>query len=275
MKHKLNISKIISFFTCAALLTATNMNLISAFAEEINSTNGTVVYGDINNDGNIDSFDVVAIRQILNSGNKSEAYKVADLNGNNIVDAVDLYLLQSYVIGKIDSFPIEIIEINNSIDRTLALYDGEHYELAMTYEMAVAAEILKTPLNIYDYLSNNIKTEFYPNSRKGAIGTFELNGGNDVDCASLLIAMLNYFGINSRYVTGNITLSIDTAMNLTGAHDANSALNILKFWDNNATLSSDNSSITLAHTWFNSCYPHHRKVPNFRGFLLYLLKNVL
>ena len=252
MKHILKFTKIVSFLTCTALLTTTNMNFISAVAEEINSTTDTVVYGDINNDNKIDSFDVVAIRQILNSGTTSETYKAADLNGNNAVDAVDMYLLQSYVIGKIDSFPIETIEINNSVDRTLAFYDDEHYELAMTYEMAGVAEILKTPLNIYDYLSNNIRTEFYPNSRKGAIGTFELNGGNDVDCASLLIAMLNYVGISSRYVTGNITLPIDTAMNLTGAHDADSALNILKLWDNNAVMSSDASSVSLAHTWVSS-----------------------
>lgn len=250
MKHKLNISKIISFLTCAALLTATNMNLISAFAEEINSTNGTVVYGDINNDGNIDSFDVVAIRQILNSGNKSEAYKVADLNGNNNVDAADMYLLQSYVIGKIVSFPIETIEKISSVDRTVV--PNNHYEISMTNEMIALADSLKTPLNIYDYLSNNIRTEFYPNSRKGAIGTFELNGGNDVDCSSLLIAMLNHVGIKSSYITGNITLTIDKAMNLTGAHDANSALNILKLSDSNAVINSDNSSITFAHTWVSS-----------------------
>ena len=253
MEEKM-LKKILSTLTAVAVTIFVSSGSLQTVVNEIrvDAAENEVIYGDINNDGNIDSFDVIAIRRLLNSGNTSETYKSADLNGNNIVDAVDMYLLQSYVIGKIDSFPIEIIEINNSIDRTLALYDGEHYELAMTYEMAVAAEILKTPLNIYDYLSNNIKTEFYPNSRKGAIGTFELNGGNDVDCASLLIAMLNYVGINSRYVTGNITLSIDTAMNLTGAHDANSALNILKFWDNNATLSSDNSSITLAHTWVKS-----------------------
>ena len=90
MKHKPKILKIVSLLTCAALLTATNMNLISAFAEEINSTNDTLVYGDINNDGNIDSFDVVAVRQILNSDNTSETYKAADLNGNNNVDAADM-----------------------------------------------------------------------------------------------------------------------------------------------------------------------------------------
>ena len=71
MKHKLIISKIVSFLTCTALLTTTNMNFISAVAEEINSTTYSVVYGDINNDNKIDSFDVVAIRQILNSGSTS------------------------------------------------------------------------------------------------------------------------------------------------------------------------------------------------------------
>jgi len=247
-------SKILSTITAGAVTIFASSGSLQAVVNEIraNAAENEMIYGDINNDGNIDSFDIVTIRQILNFSNTSEAYKAADLNGNNIVDAADLYLLQSYVIGKIDSFPIETIEINNSIDRTLALYDGEHYELALTTEMFYTAYSLKTPLNIYDYLCNNIRTEFYPNSRKGAIGTFELYGGNDVDCASLLIAMLNCVGISSRYVTGNITLPIDTAMNLTGAHDANSALNILKFWDNNATLSSDNSSISLAHTWVSS-----------------------
>jgi len=247
-------SKILSTLTAGAVTIFVSSYSLQTVVNDIraNAAENEVIYGDINNDGNIDSFDVVAIRQILNSGNTSEAYKAADLNGNNIVDAADMYLLQSYVIGKIDLFPIEIIEFNDNVDRTPVLYDSEHYELAVTGEMIYTAYSLETPLNIYDYLCNNIRTEFYPNSRKGAIGTFELYGGNDVDCASLLIAMLNCVGISSRYVTGNITLPIDTAMNLTGAHDANSALNILKFWDNNATLSSDNSSISLAHTWVSS-----------------------
>lgn len=248
------LKKILSTLTAVAVTIFVSSGSLQTVVNEIraDAAENEVIYGDINNDGNIDSFDVIAIRQLLNSGNTSETYKSADLNGNNIVDAADMYLLQSYVIEKIDSFPIETIEINNSIDRTFALHDGEYSVLSMTKEMIALAESLKTPLNIYNYLCNDIRTEFYPNSRKGAMGTFELHGGNDIDCASLLIAMFNYVGIKSNYVTGNITLPIDTAMNITGAHDADSALNILKFWDNNATMSSDNSSITLAHTWVKS-----------------------
>ena len=186
-------SKILSTLTAGAVTIFVSSYSLQTVVNDIraNAAENEVIYGDINNDGNIDSFDVVAIRQILNSGNTSEAYKAADLNGNNIVDAADMYLLQSYVIGKIDLFPIEIIEFNDNVDRTPVLYDSEHYELAVTGEMIYTAYSLETPLNIYDYLCNNIRTEFYPNSRKGAIGTFELYGGNDVDCASLLIAMLN------------------------------------------------------------------------------------
>lgn len=53
--------------------------------------------------------------------------------------------------------------------------------------MKALAESLGTPEKIYEYVINNTKTEFYPDSRKGAVATFEQYGGNDVDCASLLL----------------------------------------------------------------------------------------
>ena len=46
----------------------------------------------------------------------------------------------------------------------------------MTAEMAEVAQILKTPLELYKYVLNNVNTEFYYGSRKGAIGTYEQNG---------------------------------------------------------------------------------------------------
>ena len=101
-------SKILSTITAGAVTIFVSSGSLQTVVNEIrvDAAENEVIYGDINNDGNIDSFDVIAIRRLLNSGNTSETYKSADLNGNNIVDAVDMYLLQSYVIGKIDSFPI-------------------------------------------------------------------------------------------------------------------------------------------------------------------------
>jgi len=62
----------------------------------------------------------------------------------------------------------------------------------MTQEMADKANELKDAVSIYNFVYNNIRSEFYNGSRKGAIGTFEQGSGNDLDIASLLIAMLRY-----------------------------------------------------------------------------------
>ena len=74
-------SKILSTITAGAVTIFASSGSLQAVVNEIraNAAENEVIYGDINNDGNIDSFDVVAIRQILNSGNTSEAYKAADL----------------------------------------------------------------------------------------------------------------------------------------------------------------------------------------------------
>ena len=79
-------------------------------------------------------------------------------------------------------------------------------EVKLTAEMIDMIEQLASPTAVYEYLYNNVNCEFYTGSRKGAIGTFEQNGGNDVDCASLLIACLRYMGYEAEYVTGTICL---------------------------------------------------------------------
>jgi len=250
MKYKLNFFKLLSALTAVILFMTFNTEFNSIFAESIRSNTTKIIYGDINDDGLIDCFDVVVLRKILTSQTSFQEDEKADLNGNGIVDGNDLYLLQLYVLGSINEFPIEVAKQINSIDRDII--SNKQAELSITKEMKALTETLKTPVNIYNYLRNNIKTEFYINSRKGAIGTFEMNGGNDVDCASLLIAMLNQIGIKSVYVNGTISLPIETAKNLTGAFNADSALKILKYWDSNAELNKENTKIILKHTWVRS-----------------------
>lgn len=248
MKYKSKVFKLLSVLTAVILFMTFNADFNSVFAENIR--NNKIIYGDINDDGSIDCFDIVALRKILISQTSLSEDKKEDLNGNNIVDGNDLYLLQLYVLGSINEFPVEVANQINIIDRDII--SNKQAELSITKEMQTLAETLKTPVNIYNYLCNNIKTEFYINSRKGAIGTFEMNGGNDVDCASLLIAMLNQIGIKSVYVNGTISLPIETAKNLTGAFNADSALKILKYWDSNAELNKENTQIILKHTWVRS-----------------------
>jgi len=60
--------------------------------------------GDINMDGAIDSFDMIALRKLLVKGYgqspASESY--SDLNGDKKVNMADLILLQRYLLGKVN-----------------------------------------------------------------------------------------------------------------------------------------------------------------------------
>lgn len=60
--------------------------------------------GDINMDGVIDGFDMIALRKLLIKGHgsspASESY--SDLNGDKKVNTADLVLLQRYLLGKIE-----------------------------------------------------------------------------------------------------------------------------------------------------------------------------
>ncbi|MGN0438619.1 MAG: transglutaminase domain-containing protein, partial [Lachnospiraceae bacterium] len=89
------------------------------------------------------------------------------------------------------------------------------------------AEELETPLAIYNYVKNNIGYEYYYGSRKGASGTLDSLGGNDLDQASLLIAMLRHQGYQAEYVKGNILLTEEQALSLTGAATFRQAADVL------------------------------------------------
>ena len=69
----------------------------------------TVILGDINFDERIDSFDLVAARKGLIAGgfDDSMTQKAADVNQNKELNVDDLVLLQKFVLGKIDEFPVE------------------------------------------------------------------------------------------------------------------------------------------------------------------------
>ncbi|OPZ19612.1 MAG: hypothetical protein BWZ04_02390 [Firmicutes bacterium ADurb.BinA205] len=63
------------------------------------------VAGDINLDGCIDSLDVISAKKALISS--AEPGKNLDVNKNGTFEIADVVLLQSYVLGKITSFPAE------------------------------------------------------------------------------------------------------------------------------------------------------------------------
>ncbi len=216
------------------------VSLSTASAENITS-----ITGDINGDNRINAIDMTLLKRLILTG---AAYNSqADLDSNKQIDYYDVFLMSEYLLAMISEFPGTNYEDVCSVDRNLV--GNSQNELSLTVELANLAEKLGTPEEVYGYISNSIGVEFYPDLRKGAIGTFEQHGGNDIDTSSLLIAMLQHLGYQCSYVTGQISLTSAQAINYTGAVDKAAALNIIALRDATVTYNKATDSISFSHVW--------------------------
>lgn len=93
--------------------------------------------------------------------------------------------------------------------------------------LAKAKSLDNDYIKIYDFVRSQIKTEWYAGSMKGAAGTLRQLSGNDVDQASLLIALFRASGLPSRYVQGVVELPIEAVMESLAITDANQAVKAL------------------------------------------------
>ncbi len=84
--------------------------------------------------------------------------------------------------------------------------------IAITPELqAIATGLNNDPMAIFNYVRNKVRFQPYYGSCKGAHTTYLDQAGNDMDQASLLIALLNAAGYsNTNYAYGKITMR-DTA----------------------------------------------------------------
>jgi hypothetical protein len=90
-------------------------------------------------------------------------------------------------------------------------------EAAITPEiLAKATELGFEYTRIFDFVRTQILTEWYPGSQRGALGTLRAGRGNDVDQASLLIALLRASGVRAAYVHGRIEVSAATLTDMLG-----------------------------------------------------------
>lgn len=60
---------------------------------------------------------------------------------------------------------------------------------------------------IFNYVRDNIKYDYYTNTKNGAVGTYNAKSGNCVDQAHLLIALFRASGLEARYVHADCTFS--------------------------------------------------------------------
>ncbi len=156
-------------------------------------------------------------------------------------------------------------------DRLLAT-EGD---TALNDRITKKAEELGSPLAVYNYLKNNVGYETYYGSRKGAAGTFDAMNGNDMDQASLFIAMLRHLGYPAEYVKGNILLTGEQAMSLTGADTPGHAADVLAAAGTPVTRLTSGEEVVyirMEHVWVRAYVPYtdYRGAGNAEGESLWI-----
>lgn len=122
-----------------------------------------------------------------------------------------------------------------------------------------AADSMEDINSVYLFVKNNIAYESYSGSKKGAAVTLDQLGGNDLDQASLLVALLRAKGVPARYMSGTISITAEQAIDITGAADAASAGRILAARYKNVTGLTLNGSLTgyrMSRTWVEAYIPY-------------------
>lgn len=225
--RKQRLNKVVSLLIAMVMCWITSLITIKDIMDEITAyATSDYIVGDVNNDSRIDSFDVVLLRKAIVNSDSSLKIESADLNGDNIIDARDLRELEQFVLGNRNNFSISAIKDIKNRDIAIVTSD-EPIETSLTAEMAQKADELGSVQSVYNYLYNNMRSEFYYGSRKGAIGAFEQGGGNDTDLSSLLIAMLRYLGYDADYVTSEVGFTEEQLLKLTNTDSIDIAKSIM------------------------------------------------
>jgi hypothetical protein len=147
-------------------------------------------------------------------------------------------------------------------------------EAPISREISTLAQSLKwNPVLIYEYVKNDIETEWYWGCMKGAEETLRQKSGNGCDQATLLTALLRASGFPSRYVRGTMEFfagrnkPIEKIENLTGIEDP---WKIAEFFQKagipfKPIISGGGiSNFQIEHIWVESLIPYS----NYRGNVL-------
>jgi len=143
-------------------------------------------------------------------------------------------------------------------------------EAPISPEIAELAKTLKwNPVLIYEWVKNNVETEWYWGSMKGAEETLHQKSGNDADQAALLVALLRASNFPTRYVRGTIQFfpGIEKVKNLTGIDDP---LKIAAFFQKAGIpfkpviAGGGIANFQIEHVWVESQIPYS----NYRGAVI-------
>ncbi len=130
--------------------------------------------------------------------------------------------------------------------------------------LAQAAELDYHYVEIYEFVRNQVETELYSGGLRGASGVLRSGRGNDVDQASLLIALLRAAQAPARYVHGVVQLTLEQAgasLGLTGAGAVTAALARAGIPYQPVIQGGAVTGVLLEHTWVEAYLPY----TNYRG----------
>lgn len=132
-------------------------------------------------------------------------------------------------------------------------------EVVIDDEIKAICDKLGSARNVYEFVRNTIIYTPYYHSKKGAIATFEQRSGNDADQASLLIGMLRYLGIPARYAQGNVFITKEQAVAITGAASPEQAGSILAAQYKPVIMNTINGELagfTMEQLWVQAYVPY-------------------
>jgi len=131
-------------------------------------------------------------------------------------------------------------------------------DLAETPESPFSSHIrelagrLGSPVRMYEFVRNNIDTELYYGSLKGAEETLSERAGNDFDQASLLVALFRASGVHARYVQGVIQVPREDLASWLRIDDPERAADALQRAGIPADVTTNSrgvSGVRLQYTW--------------------------
>ena len=122
-------------------------------------------------------------------------------------------------------------------------------------------------VRIYEYVRNNIRSEWYTGSVKGALGAFRTGSANSVDQASLLVAMMRAAGAPARYVQGVAEVDVNSIASAAGLRDATLVPDMLTragIAFSPVVQGGRVALVRIEHTWVTVQVPY----TNYRGIVL-------
>jgi len=147
-------------------------------------------------------------------------------------------------------------------------------DLASTLDAPLSQEILAQAkaldydfIRIFDFVRGQVQTEWYAGAMKGATGTLRQMRGNDIDQASLLLALLRASGLPSRYVHGVIELPIESIQASLALDSAAQALKLLSkagIAYSPEVRGGRIAAVHIEHTWLSVYMPY----TNYRGAVI-------